>query len=490
MSGGSGGAERRSSKRIDTHRHVVFSDYRATGPLRTGTAVDQSTGGLRIVTPHPETVGTTIQVELQQDPVKGGGVALFQGRVVHVMPLDNGDYAMGIRLLQRGVTGAPADAARETTPAGASKPAPAPVPAAARLRAVPAGMTMTPMSSETAAPVTFRRMKRTMRPGSWGALAAILLLVVILVLLIIGAVNEEFGDQARGLFGGVRLHGVVSPNPERNEAHQNRSAGAESLGIQRVASVTPTTPLLLSQRDDVDAVLTQQPESPAGRELHVFEPTRTGRSPAQSLNRFFSRLDYARQAARHGNRGTAMAVLRRALRDETAAPEVWRATARAYLAELERHQSGKSALEFDNAVSLQPMQPQARARSAVRAEVDRTSHLLRVWQGERVVAEYPVGLGRDGGTPLGEFRIGNKIQDPDWYHDGQVVLAGSPENPLGRQWLGLSASGHNTAYGIHPTDAAESIGGDASQGCVRMRPADAESLFRLIPVGARVTIHD
>jgi hypothetical protein len=50
--------------------------------------------------------------------------------------------------------------------------------------------------------------------------------------------------------------------------------------------------------------------------------------------------------------------------------------------------------------------------------------------------------------------------------------------------MGLSRRG----YGIHGTNAPESIGHAASHGCIRMRTRDAEELFELVRAGDSVEI--
>ena len=96
--------ERRSFQRVATQRDVIFSDYDATGPLREGQVVDMSAGGLRIITRSPETPGTDIQMELQPTDLEpDASVVLLEGRVMHVVPVEDGQYAMGVRRLQRGM---------------------------------------------------------------------------------------------------------------------------------------------------------------------------------------------------------------------------------------------------------------------------------------------------------------------------------------------------------------------------------------------------
>lgn len=188
MSGKSDGENRRASERIQTHHHVVFSDYRALGPLRTGTAVDRSSGGMRIITPHPEPLGTTLQIELRAAP-DSGAVLLLEGRVVHITPVDKGQHAMGIKLIQpmlRPATPLPSRERRVLVATVAASTAASQIKAPAPMVAS-VGMAPDMDMSEA---VTFRRIEDGGRPGSWLALIGILALVVILILLVVEALRQ------------------------------------------------------------------------------------------------------------------------------------------------------------------------------------------------------------------------------------------------------------------------------------------------------------
>jgi lipoprotein-anchoring transpeptidase ErfK/SrfK len=136
----------------------------------------------------------------------------------------------------------------------------------------------------------------------------------------------------------------------------------------------------------------------------------------------------------------------------------------------------------------EPKLPINTAPDRVKISIDKSDHTLTVRFDDEAVAQFPVGLGRGDATPEGQFTIANKITDPDWFDRGRVVKAGDPENPLGSRWMGLGTQGRATSYGIHPTDEPESIGADMSRGCIRMRPDDAKTVFRLCPVGTVVSI--
>lgn len=118
--------------------------------------------------------------------------------------------------------------------------------------------------------------------------------------------------------------------------------------------------------------------------------------------------------------------------------------------------------------------------------VDRSENLLTLREGDSVLKTYRIatGLVNSSPTPIGTFKVINKLKDPVWYKTGAVVPSGSPENILGTRWLGLSVSG----YGIHGTTIPESIGTHATAGCVRMLTEEVEELYDILPIGAEVTI--
>src|SRR5580692_9516302 len=86
---------------------------------------------------------------------------------------------------------------------------------------------------------------------------------------------------------------------------------------------------------------------------------------------------------------------------------------------------------------------------------------------------YTVAVGkRSTPSPVGTFTIERRVANPTYSHDGRVVPPG-PDNPVGSRWMGLSIHG----YGIHGTNAPNSIGKAASHGCIRMAKADLEELY-------------
>jgi len=118
---------------------------------------------------------------------------------------------------------------------------------------------------------------------------------------------------------------------------------------------------------------------------------------------------------------------------------------------------------------------------------------LLVFADQEQVRAYPIAVGRrTWPTPVGAFTIISKETDPAWdvpvsiqremEQQGKPVVTrieASPDNPLGRYWIGLSLPG----LGIHGTNAPSSIYSFASHGCIRMHPDDVAQLFERVSVG-------
>jgi len=122
--------------------------------------------------------------------------------------------------------------------------------------------------------------------------------------------------------------------------------------------------------------------------------------------------------------------------------------------------------------------------------INKTSRILTVYSGGDIHKKYPVAVGsKMSYTPDGKFTFVVKSVSPAWGGAGhsKPVAGGSPSNPLGPRWLGLSIGGGGR-YGVHGNAAPRSIGTYASLGCVRMINSDVIELFEYIPIGTIVWI--
>jgi lipoprotein-anchoring transpeptidase ErfK/SrfK len=118
--------------------------------------------------------------------------------------------------------------------------------------------------------------------------------------------------------------------------------------------------------------------------------------------------------------------------------------------------------------------------------VDKSQNTLILKSEEEIIKTYIVSTGLNNSTPVGNFRIVNKLPNPTWFKAGVVVAPNSPNNILGTRWLGFDLPG----YGIHGTTEPENLGKQITQGCVRMSNSEVEELYTIVPIGTEVIIVD
>ena len=110
-------------------------------------------------------------------------------------------------------------------------------------------------------------------------------------------------------------------------------------------------------------------------------------------------------------------------------------------------------------------------RVLVWVELDRMR--LTVYENGAEAAVFPIAAGTgDTPSPIGAFRVSSRFA---------TDLSG-----FGTRFLGLNVPWGS--YGLHGTNKPESIGKKASHGCIRLKVKDAETLYAMVPAGARVVI--
>ncbi|MCP3906084.1 MAG: L,D-transpeptidase [Planctomycetes bacterium] len=105
------------------------------------------------------------------------------------------------------------------------------------------------------------------------------------------------------------------------------------------------------------------------------------------------------------------------------------------------------------------------------------------------VCSFKVGLGEFNSTPEVRFRVrpDSKLIDPAWQNPrtGERFASDDPKNPIGERWLGLVPEDDRLAslhvgYGIHGTIEPESIGTQASMGCIRLGAEDVKLVWSML----------
>ncbi|MGE3315088.1 MAG: L,D-transpeptidase family protein [Planctomycetaceae bacterium] len=133
---------------------------------------------------------------------------------------------------------------------------------------------------------------------------------------------------------------------------------------------------------------------------------------------------------------------------------------------------------------IRPGQKLKVIRGPFSAVVDLSRFELTVHAHGYFVRRFEVGIGKQGTSPVGKFKVLEKVVNPQYTDpEGRVVDADDPTNPLGERWLDLG-----DGYGIHGTIDPESIGRAESRGCIRLQKQDVEDDYDLLGVGSEVVI--
>ena len=124
----------------------------------------------------------------------------------------------------------------------------------------------------------------------------------------------------------------------------------------------------------------------------------------------------------------------------------------------------------------------------IRCVARKDSFSLCTYVGDEIVRMYWMAHGKEGHeTPETTFYVLDKIPNPDWHHGGRVIPFGDPENPLGRFFVKFRHESYS-GFGAHGTNEPDSIGTEASLGCLRLLPDDIAEFTRFVPRGAAVEI--
>ena len=125
-------------------------------------------------------------------------------------------------------------------------------------------------------------------------------------------------------------------------------------------------------------------------------------------------------------------------------------------------------------------------RGPFHAVIDRETFDMDVYLQKTFIKHFKVGLGANGSTPSGKWKVRSKLVNPTYYppRGGDIIAADDPENPLAERWIGLEGVEGDAVgqerYGIHGTVEPESIGKNTSLGCVRLYNEDVGFLFDLL----------
>jgi lipoprotein-anchoring transpeptidase ErfK/SrfK len=141
--------------------------------------------------------------------------------------------------------------------------------------------------------------------------------------------------------------------------------------------------------------------------------------------------------------------------------------------------------------------PAGAVADSVRIKVDVKTNMLGVFEGDKIIAAYPVTIGSSNiPTPIGEWKVRGVVKLPTFRYDERMlnrgkrsgkfyILRPGPNNPVGVVWIALNKRG----IGIHGTDEPDTIGHGVSHGCIRLANWDVVRLAARVKAGVPVSVH-
>jgi len=153
--------------------------------------------------------------------------------------------------------------------------------------------------------------------------------------------------------------------------------------------------------------------------------------------------------------------------------------------------------------------PETHRRQVVAYETDQPvgtiiinpkTRLLYYVVGRNKAIRYGISVGRAGFEWSGEAIVSDKRAWPTWTPPKEMIARdpklakwengqpGGPTNPLGARAIYLTSGGKDYGYRIHGTPEWQSIGRNASSGCIRMINQDVMDLYSRLTGGEKVIV--
>jgi lipoprotein-anchoring transpeptidase ErfK/SrfK len=154
--------------------------------------------------------------------------------------------------------------------------------------------------------------------------------------------------------------------------------------------------------------------------------------------------------------------------------------------------------------------PESHRRQVVAYETDQPAgtiiinpktKLLYYVIGKNKAIRYGIAVGKAGFEWSGEAIVAEKKTWPRWIPPKEMIARrpelaefdevgqpGGPTNPLGARAIYLTSGGRDYGYRIHGTPEWQSIGRNASSGCIRMINQDVLDLYSRVQGGEKVIV--
>jgi len=113
----------------------------------------------------------------------------------------------------------------------------------------------------------------------------------------------------------------------------------------------------------------------------------------------------------------------------------------------------------------------------------------------RVLAQFPVSVGRKEPLPAGKWKITKEVKNPGFEYDPELIvdsrpghtkakIAPGPNSPVGIVWIGLN----KPHYGIHGTPNPALVGRRETSGCIHLTNWDVLKLSAIATPGLAVVV--
>jgi lipoprotein-anchoring transpeptidase ErfK/SrfK len=155
---------------------------------------------------------------------------------------------------------------------------------------------------------------------------------------------------------------------------------------------------------------------------------------------------------------------------------------------------GKKFDEAGQTISVANVAVNETKAGVTRVEVDKTSQTVKAFANSELIAFFPATVGsEEKPSPSGVLKVISIDANPYYRYNPDYKFKGvkskrafkirpGPNNPVGSQWIGLSAEG----YGIHGTPNPSKVSKSESNGCVRLTNWDVDRLAKLLKKGVEV----
>ncbi|RMF88486.1 MAG: LysM peptidoglycan-binding domain-containing protein [Planctomycetota bacterium] len=102
----------------------------------------------------------------------------------------------------------------------------------------------------------------------------------------------------------------------------------------------------------------------------------------------------------------------------------------------------------------------------------------------KYAGRFRIGVGTDVDNLVGEYRVCEKRMHPIYYGpDGTIIDADSPNNPLGKYWIGLGGR-----IALHGTNDPANFDRPDAKGTIFLADRDIEDLYSILSINSHVTI--